>query len=156
MDYNLFISPIIDSDANQHGYNLDGVIVSNLKYADDITLLSAKYDGIQNICNRCNEFACNRDCKFHPIKSKAMICGHISRAPRGEIRLGDIKLTLTASQKLLGITIRDRVRGGKRDGEIKQCALNIRRAHACRRMMSVQLMSKICNGSNFTIITIWF
>lgn len=124
---------------------IDGIMVNNISYADDMVLLSPSISGLRDLINVCEEYAIRHGLVYNTKKSEAMvITGGNNKAPESvpPVKLNGIKLNFVRKFKYLGHIITADLRDDC-DIERERRALAVRGNMVARRFARCTIPVKV-------------
>ena len=103
--FNVFINTFIVSlKASEKGCKINGLYVAVIMYADDLLLLSATVEGLQQMLHCCNDTATRSLLEFNCKKSTCATIGPAARFKISNLHIGANDIEWTNKFKYLGVT----------------------------------------------------
>jgi len=103
--FNVFANKfILELKSGQFGCRINGNYVGIIMYADDILLLSASVNGLQQMLNSCNSICDECLLEFNCSKSNCFVIGPAAKYTITDMQLGKGSISWSPLVKYLGIT----------------------------------------------------
>jgi hypothetical protein len=105
--FNLYINPLISRlRLCNSGCLVNNCFIGCIFYADDMLLISASVNGLQDLMNVCVDSLSNLDLKFNCSKSFCIAFGHMHDQPISNMCLGNSPVHWSESIKYLGLVLK--------------------------------------------------
>lgn len=111
----LYTEMIFRAVEGKRGVEIGGMLLNNLRYADDTVLLAESKEQLQELVNAVDRAGLPYGMKMNAKKTKTMVISRTSPNPRVNIRIGDNDIDQVQSFTYLGHLITD---DGKSEKEI--------------------------------------
>ena len=80
--FNLFVNQLIGRLSRAMvGYSIDGKMINNISYADDMVLLSPSVSALRRLLSICESYALSHGFRYNGSKSVLMLCKAGNKAP---------------------------------------------------------------------------
>ena len=121
--FNIFLNDLIiilksiNSGVRIHDFHLNV-----LAYADDLNLVSTTATGLQQLINKCHEYAQTWRMRFNPLKTNIICIGKQPHIKPPVWKIGDAEVGLTEDALVLGVTFTHDLSSGKHvRNRIRKC-----------------------------------
>ncbi|PZC82816.1 hypothetical protein B5X24_HaOG209601 [Helicoverpa armigera] len=133
--FNLFVNQLIgELNGTMIGCSIDGKMINNISYADDMVLLSPSVGALRRLLAICETYAQTHGLKYNASKSVFMLCKAGKKTPLNvpPIKLCGVQLNRVNKFKYLGHILTDDLRDDE-DLERERRALAVRCNMVARR-----------------------
>ena len=139
--FNVFLEEVVSRTVEEFtgGVSVQGLLVNNLQFADDIALITDNSSELQDLTNRLNTESTRFGMEISAEKSKALVVGKTPETLSTPVTLSEKQFEQVKQFKYLGFSMPDSSRS---TNEIK-----IRAAMA---MSSLAKMDKLWKGQNIS------
>ena len=87
------------------GVSINGVIINNIRYADDIVLIAATEEGLQQLLDEVNSNGESKGLSINHKRTKCMVISKSETPPTCTLKLGDIKIEQVDNFNYLGSVV---------------------------------------------------
>ena len=87
------------------GVTINGVIINNIRYADDIVLIATTEEGLQQLLDEINSNGESKGLSINHKKTKYMVISKSETPPTRTLKLGDIKIEQVDNFNYLGSVV---------------------------------------------------
>lgn len=159
--FNLYINRLIEElSRTKVGCSINGTVVNNMSYADDMVLLSPSINALRRLLDICESYSVTHGLKYNAKKSEVMLfkAGTKTYAV-SPVSLGGAPLTWVKRFKYLGHWVTEDMCD---DSDIERerralavrCNMLARRFARCSAPVKVTLFKAFCQ--NFYTCNLWF
>ncbi|KAL0808751.1 hypothetical protein ABMA28_012432 [Loxostege sticticalis] len=133
--FNLYVNGLIDELSRAGvGCSIDGKMVNNISYADDMVLLSPSVRALEVLVGICERYALSHGLKYNTTKSEILVFKAGKKSPHivPPVRIGDVPLRRVTKFKYLGHWVTEDLTDDE-DMERERRALSVRCNMVIRR-----------------------
>ncbi|XP_013184716.2 uncharacterized protein LOC106130423 [Amyelois transitella] len=152
--FNLYVNDLIVGLSSMRvGCSIDGVVINNISYADDMVLLGPTTKSINEMLRVCESFAAEHGLVYNVEKCVCMVFGVVGKCPRNTppMFLSGKELKIVKTFKYLGHVLADDLKDDD-DIERERRALAVRgnmlarRFARCSDQVKITLFKAFCQG----------
>ncbi|CAG9094257.1 unnamed protein product [Plutella xylostella] len=159
--FNLYMNDLIgELSSTKVGCSIDGVMINNISYADDMVLLSPSINGLTRLLAVCESYAETHGLRYNTKKSELLVfqAPNIKKRLVPSVYLGGVELNRVTEFKYLGHVVTETLVDDldmerERRALAIRCNMLARRFARCTRQVKLTLFRAYCQS--FYTCSLW-